>query len=81
MQNPSFETKRNNKIYRWNLKVHRNKAAVKMTLDSDIVREGKYSVRVESTSGGGAEVLQIPRLEPGQYLYSIWVKLKDFKSK
>lgn len=66
---------------RWILKPHRNKAAVKMTLDSTVTREGKKSVRVESTTGGGAEILQIPRLEAGQYLYSVWVKLKDFNAK
>ena len=80
INNPTFEDKRNNKIDRWTLKAHRNKTAVKMNLDSNVTREGKYSVRVESTSGGGAEVLQVQRLEPGQYLYSMWVKMKDFKS-
>ncbi|MCH2205528.1 MAG: ThuA domain-containing protein [Lentisphaerales bacterium] len=80
IKNPTFEDTRNNKVDSWTLKVHRNKTAVKMKLDSNVTREGKYSVRVESTTGGGAEVLQIQRLEPGQYLYSMWVKMKDFKS-
>ncbi|EDM28088.1 probable secreted glycosyl hydrolase [Lentisphaera araneosa HTCC2155] len=80
MQNPSFEEMKNGKPVRWILKAHRNKAEVKMSMDSSVVRKGKHSVRVESTNGGGAEVLQVQRLEPGQYLYSMWVKMKDFKS-
>lgn len=80
IKNPSFKDKRKDKIDRWILKAHRNKTAVSMNIDTNVTREGKYSVRVESKTGGGAEILQIPRLEPGQYLYSMWVKMKDFKS-
>ena len=79
IENPSFEDLRDGKPYRWILKQHRNKP--EMVVDSSVARTGKNSVRVHATTGGGAEVLQIRRLEPGQYLFSSWVKLKDFKSR
>ncbi|MCH2175151.1 MAG: ThuA domain-containing protein [Lentisphaeria bacterium] len=76
--NPSFENvNEKGQPIKWISKVHRPKAV--MRSDDSVARTGKYSARVDSTVGGGAEYLQIPRLEPGQYLLSAWVKLKDVK--
>ena len=84
MKNPSFEElqkggSKDGIPVRWNFKVHRKEA--KVSLDTEVVRTGKHSARIESATGGGAEVLQVQSLEPGTYLLSAWVKTKDVEGK
>ncbi len=77
--NPSFENLKDGQPDKWILKKHRNHPEI--FVDSSVARSGEHSVRVSSSTGGGAEVLRIVNLEPGQYFYSGWVKTKDFSSK
>ena len=52
-----------------------------LSIDSLISRTGKYSGKIESKLGGGAEFHLVPRLEPGEYLLSGWVKTKGVEGK
>ena len=42
--------------------------------DSSIARTGRYSGRIKSKMGGGAELHIVPYLEAGEYILSGWVK-------
>ena len=75
LQNPSFEKVHDKKPVSWVSKVHNGQAT--LSIDSTVSRTGKYSGRIESYAGGGAEFHLVPRLEPGEYLLSGWIKLKD----
>ena len=75
LKNPSFEEVKDGMPAHWKAKVHNSVA--KLSIDSTVARTGKNSARIESSEGGGAELLLIPRLEPGEYMLSGWVKTKD----
>jgi len=77
LKNPSFEEIENGLPRDWVSKVHYGKAS--LSIDSSIVRTGKYSGKIESKVGGGAEFHLAPLLEPGEYLLSGWVKTKEVK--
>lgn len=74
LKNPSFEEIKDGLPSKWVSKVHYGKAI--LSIDSLISRTGKYSGKIESKLGGGAEFHLVPRLEPGEYLLSGWVKTK-----
>ena len=56
----------------WVAKVHYGKAS--LNSDSSIARTGRYSGKIKSKMGGGAEFHIVPYLEAGEYLLSGWVK-------
>jgi hypothetical protein len=75
LKNSSFENVKNGLPENWISKVHYGKAH--LSVDSTIARTGKYSGKIESKLGGGAEFHLVPLLEPGEYLLSGWVKTKN----
>ena len=79
LQNPSFEEFNDEKPAQWVSKVHKGEAT--LSIDSTISRTGKYSGRIESSVGGGAEFHMVPRLEPGEYLLSGWIKTKNVEGR
>ena len=80
LKNPSFENVNDQGLPdKWISKVHRNK--VDLAIDSTFARTGKNSARATSTVGGGSEFLQIPYLEPGEYLLTGWYKTENVESK
>ena len=79
LKNPSFEDVNDKGLPdKWISKVHRNK--VDLAIDSTVARTGKNSARATSTVGGGSEFLQIPYLEPGEYLLTGWYKTENIES-
>ena len=75
LKNPSFEEVEDGRPTHWVSKVHKLKAT--LSADSTVARTGKYSGKIESKIGGGAEFHMVPRLEPGEYLLSGWIKMKN----
>ena len=77
LKNPSFEDVNDKGLPdKWISKVH-NK--VDLAIDSTVARTGKNSARATSTVGGGSEFLQIPYLEPGEYLLTGWYKTENIE--
>lgn len=74
LKNPSFEEIEKGLPKDWVAKLHYGKAS--LSIDSSIAKTGKYSAKIESKVGGGAEFHMVPRLEPGEYLLSGWVRTK-----
>ena len=72
LKNPSFEEVENEIPKDWVAKVHYGKAS--LNSDSSIARTGRYSGRIKSKMGGGAELHIVPYLEAGEYILSGWVK-------
>ena len=72
LKNPSFEEVENGIPKDWVAKVHYGKAS--LNSDSSIARTGRYSGRIKSKMGGGAELHIVPYLEAGEYILSGWVK-------
>lgn len=75
LKNPSFEEVQEGLPVHWISKVNNGKA--NLSIDSTVARTGKNSGRIESSAGGGGEFLVIPRLKPGEYILTAWVKTKD----
>ena len=61
----------------WVAKVHYGKAS--LNSDSSIARTGKYSGKIKSKMGGGAELHIVPYLEAGEYLLSGWIKTEGIE--
>lgn len=79
LKNPSFEDVKDRRPVHWISKVHNGEAT--LSIDSTVARTGKYSGRIESSVGGGAEFHMVPRLEPGEYILSGWVKMKNVEGR
>ena len=75
LKNPSFEELQEGMPLHWISKV--NNGTANLSVDSTIARTGKNSGRIESSVGGGGEFLVIPRLKPGEYIFSGCVKTKN----
>ena len=72
LKNPSFEKVENGMPRDWVAKVHYGKAS--LNSDSSNARTGRYSSKIKSKIGGGAELHIVPYLEAGEYILSGWVK-------
>lgn len=78
LRNPSFEDANEKGLPAdWISKVHNGKAA--LSIDSSVARTGSNSARATSSVGGGSEFLQIPYLEPGEYLLTGWFKTENIE--
>ena len=80
LKNPSFEDVTKDGLPAdWISKVHNGNAT--LSIDSTVARTGQNSARATSTVGGGSEFLQIPYLEPGEYLLTGWFKTDNIVGK